>query len=126
MTDLSREPFLATHLMEWPGVYDTTLKLCHAAGFEPNIVSRLHQFATIVGLVAAGRGIALVPESVSKLTLPGVVYAELDQCKVTSDVAIAFRVASNAPATQRLLDLCGELGGEAGQRTVKERRSTFR
>jgi DNA-binding transcriptional LysR family regulator len=28
-----------------------------------------------------------------------------------SDVAVAFRTDGNAPSTQRLLDLCAELGG---------------
>jgi DNA-binding transcriptional LysR family regulator len=108
--NLAQEPFLATHLSEGHGFYDTFLRICRTSGFEPRIASRSHQFATIVGLVAAGRGIALVPESVKKLTLPGVVYEDLVGCEVTSDVAVAYRARGNAPSTQRLLDVCAELG----------------
>jgi DNA-binding transcriptional LysR family regulator len=110
VADLAGEPFAATHLAQGRGFYDTFLRVCRTAGFEPRVTSRSHQFATIVGLVSAGRGIALVPESVKKLTLPGVVYEPLIGCDITSDVAVAFRAHGNAPSTQRLLDLCSELG----------------
>lgn len=109
LTDLAEEPFLSTHLMEGQGFYGTALNICRASGFEPNITSRSHQFATIVGLVAAGRGIALVPESVTKLTVPGVVYEELVGCEFTSDVAIAFRTNGNASPTHRFITLCSDL-----------------
>ena len=110
VADLAQEAFAATHLAAGRGFYDTFLRICSAAGFEPRVTSRSHQFATIVGLVSAGRGIALVPESVTKLTLPGVVYQPLINCAITSDVAVAFRAHGNAPSTQRLLDLCSALG----------------
>lgn len=109
LADMKNEPFLTTHLREGQGFFDVALRLCRAAGFEPRIESRSHQFATIVGLVAAGRGSALVPESVSKLTLPGVEYWPLKAATLTSDVAVAFRTEGNGPATQRLLDICLEL-----------------
>jgi DNA-binding transcriptional LysR family regulator len=108
--DLAHEKFLATHLDEGHGFYDTFLRICRGAGFEPQIVTRSHQFATIVGLVAAGRGIALAPASVKKLTLPGVVFEDLRDCAITTDMAVAFRVEGNAPATARLLDACAALG----------------
>ncbi|WP_167759794.1 LysR substrate-binding domain-containing protein [Massilia horti] len=116
--ELADESFLATHLEEGHGFYDTFVRICRAAGFEPRIASRSHQFATIVGLVAAGRGIALVPESVKKLTVPGVVYSDLIGPSITSDVAVAFRADGNAPSTQRLLKLCAELGDSASIRTT--------
>ncbi|GAB7534579.1 LysR family transcriptional regulator [Burkholderia sp. 3C] len=108
VADLRDEPFLATHLREGHGFYDTALRVCRAAGFAPRIVSRSHQFSTIVGLVAAGRGVALVPESVAKLALPGVVYEALDDCELMSDMAVAFRAEGNAPWTVRFIELCAK------------------
>jgi DNA-binding transcriptional LysR family regulator len=110
LRDLADEPFLLTHLTEGHGFYDTALRVCRSAGFVPRISSRSHQFATIVGLVAAGRGVALVPESVAKLKVPGVVYSDLVDCELTSNVAIAFRKKGNAPATDRFIALCAALG----------------
>ena len=111
---LANESFLTTHLREGYGFYDTALRICRAAGFEPRIAIRSHQFATIVSLVAAGRGIALVPEPVSRLNLPGVVYAELGDNHLTSDIAIAVRIDGNSPATNRFLDLCRDFSGAGG------------
>ncbi|MFP3588524.1 LysR family substrate-binding domain-containing protein [Paraburkholderia sp. SIMBA_055] len=107
---LANERFLSTHLREGYGFYDVALRICNSAGFEPHIVSRSHQFATIVSLVAAGKGVALVPESVRKLTMPGVVYADLSGCEVTSDIAIAYHAADNSPVARRFFGLCAEFG----------------
>ncbi|WP_431061191.1 LysR family transcriptional regulator [Pseudomonas abietaniphila] len=113
LPELKDEPFLTTHLKEGQGFYDTALHICRTAGFEPQVASRSHQFATIVGLVGAGRGIALVPESVIKLAVPGVVYEELVGELPTSDVAIAFRSEGNSPATNRFIELCFKLYHQA-------------
>jgi DNA-binding transcriptional LysR family regulator len=43
-------------------------RACRAAGFEPRIAFRTHDQVTVHGLVAAGVGIALVPQ----LTVPTV------------------------------------------------------
>jgi DNA-binding transcriptional LysR family regulator len=37
-------------------------RLCHAAGFSPRIRHRADDFANVLALVAAGQGVALVPE----------------------------------------------------------------
>jgi len=44
------------------------VRCCHAAGFEPNVAFESDDYQTVQGLVAAGVGVALIPE----LALPGV------------------------------------------------------
>ncbi|KOG91497.1 LysR family transcriptional regulator, partial [Streptomyces varsoviensis] len=39
-----------------------TVRSCHAAGFRPRIRHRVDDFATVLALVAAGQGVALVPQ----------------------------------------------------------------
>lgn len=104
--NLAERPFLVTHLREGYGFYDTMLKTCAQAGFSPDIASRSRQFATIVSLVAAGNGVALVPGSISRLNVPDVVYRPLADCDVSSDVAIAYRTDEAAPAVLRFIMLC--------------------
>lgn len=39
-----------------------TVRACHAAGFTPRVRHQVDEFATVLALVAAGQGVALVPQ----------------------------------------------------------------
>ncbi|MCP4559101.1 MAG: LysR family transcriptional regulator [Bosea sp.] len=106
---LASETFLATNLREGLGFFDTQLQICRDAGFEPRIAARARHFATMMNLVAVGRGVALVPSPVSRLALPGVVYRAL-QTRRTSPVAVLHRPGDRAPALARYLALCVAAG----------------
>lgn len=107
--ELVDEPFLATNLREGLGFFDTQLQICRDAGFEPRIISRCRHFATMMSLVAVGRGIALVPSPVSRLALHGVIYRRLETPR-RSPVAIVHRRGTIAPALARYLALCRAIG----------------
>ena len=107
--DLAGEPILATHLREGFGFYDTMLKVCSAAGFAPRIAGRSRQFATIVSLVAAGRGVGLVPEPVRRLAIPEVVYQPLIGGNACSEVAILYRENESHPAVLRFIEHCKQV-----------------
>ncbi len=51
---IAASPETLCHLM--------TVRLCQAAGFSPRIRHQADDFATVLALVAAGQGVALVPE----------------------------------------------------------------
>ena len=55
---------------------------------------------TIVGLVAAGIGVALVPESLVQLARRGVVYRPLAGRPPSVDIALAWRSADDSPLVQ--------------------------
>ena len=60
-----------------PSLYDAVLAFYHRHGVTPVIAQEATQMQTIVNLVSAGLGIALVPEAVTQLQRPGVVYRPL-------------------------------------------------
>ena len=60
-----------------PSLYDAVLAFYHRHGVTPMIAQEATQMQTIVNLVSAGLGIALVPEAVTQLQRPGVVYRPL-------------------------------------------------
>jgi DNA-binding transcriptional LysR family regulator len=60
-----------------PRLYDAILGACAAAGFSPRIAQEAIQMQTIVNLVSAGLGLALVPQSMRLLQRPGIVYRDL-------------------------------------------------
>jgi len=58
-------------------LFDALLAFYHANGISPHIAQQAIQMQTIVNLVSAGLGIAWVPEAMTQLRRPGVVYRPL-------------------------------------------------
>jgi DNA-binding transcriptional LysR family regulator len=59
------------------GLHDETLAACRKAGFSPRIGQRAPRITSTLGLVAAGLGVALVPKSLQRVKMNGVVYRGL-------------------------------------------------
>lgn len=60
---------------------------------------------TVIGLVAAGFGVALVPAPMCQLRLEGVVYCELDDVVAVVDLTLAWRRDETNPALSLFLRL---------------------
>jgi DNA-binding transcriptional LysR family regulator len=60
-----------------PSLHDAIFALYHAQGRTPRVVQEAIQMQTIVNLVAAGLGVAWVPDSVREFQRSGVVYRQL-------------------------------------------------
>lgn len=52
--------------------------LCRLSGFKPNIVHEAPTTEAVVGIVACGQGVAIVPESAQRLRMLGVDFRPLD------------------------------------------------
>lgn len=52
--------------------------LCRLAGFEPNIAHEAGTSEAIIGIVACGEGVAIVPASAERLRMRGVAFRALD------------------------------------------------
>lgn len=109
LTSLAREPWILFPASEGPGLHDTIEKACMAAGFTPQVAQRAVQMETIVGLVAAGLGVALVPELFKDVGWRGVAFRTLKGpgTPVPYEVALAWRRDDNAPALSSLTSMAG-------------------
>jgi DNA-binding transcriptional LysR family regulator len=85
------------------GFHRNTLQACREAGFEPSVKAIAHDFTEIAALVGIGTGIALVPQSMSRVELPDIHYRPLRSVTITSDVAIAYRKGESSPATKAFI-----------------------
>ena len=88
-----------------PGFHDTILACFRNAGQTPHIGQEAIQMQTIVGLVSAGMGVALVPQSVSNLKRPGVDYRELEDATSQIETGLAWRKDNTSPVLQAFLEL---------------------
>ncbi|WP_165912897.1 LysR substrate-binding domain-containing protein [Tamaricihabitans halophyticus] len=82
---------------------------CAAAGFNPIIRHRASDWRTVLALVAAGRGVALVPGVTPALVPAGVSLVPFDSPAARRHVYAAVRRGSEArPAVQACLSALGE------------------
>ena len=88
-----------------PALHDQILGCFREAGLTPSIEQEAIQMQTIVGLVAAGMGIALVPQSVSNLKRPGVEYRALKEASPLVEIGLAWRRDNTSPVLQSFLHL---------------------
>jgi len=73
----SKEQFIVPPRDIAPGLYDLIISRCSSSGFVPRITQYARQMQTVIGLVAAGMGVALVPSSVQNLKRAGVRYGRI-------------------------------------------------
>jgi DNA-binding transcriptional LysR family regulator len=72
---LAVEPLVLFPRDQAPGFHDLLIEsLAGGTGTGPRVIQYAPEMLTIIGLVAAGTGVSLVPASVSRLALDGVAY----------------------------------------------------
>lgn len=89
------------------GAYQQAIDLCQRAGFAPQVAQEARSAATIVGLVAAGLGVALVPESFQSIQARGVVFRPLRDKGAKSGMWLVFAVGDVSVQEQAFLQLAG-------------------
>lgn len=92
------------------GLWDAVMACCHEAGFRPYDVVETPNIQAMVGLVAAGLGVSLLPESVRHFQLPNVRYVALKDAPV-STLELGWIEGRTPPAVRRFVELAQSLPG---------------
>ena len=85
------------------GIHDETIAACRNAGFSPRIGQQAPRITSALGLVAAGLGVAIVPESMHRMTMDGVVYRRLSGAQPKAFLGLASRRADPSPLVRQFL-----------------------
>jgi DNA-binding transcriptional LysR family regulator len=81
------------------------VRSCHAAGFEPRVAFESDDYQTVQGLVAAGVGVALIPQLALSAVRPDIrIRALHPRSPVRRVLAAARRGAPVTPAVATMLD----------------------
>lgn len=103
---LLREPLVIFPRAIAPSLYDAVLAFYHRHGVTPVIAQEAIQMQTIVNLVSAGLGLALVPQAMRSLQRPGIVYrtlpAALADGAPRAETSLVWRPDA-APVVQRFV-----------------------
>jgi len=105
LKSLAEEPFILFPRKFGSGLYDLIVSFCTRTGFSPRIEQEAIQMQTIVSLVAAGMGIALVPASLQNMRRAGVAYRPLTERSPVIEIGVAWRAADKAPAVRAFVSL---------------------
>ncbi len=120
LRDLADEPWMLGATTTCP---DARMfkRACHAAGFEPNIFFENDDYHAILGFVAAGVGIALIPDLVVRAARQDVVIRSLATGAPVRQVIAAVPAGYRPPAAEAMLEVLLAVGAEwerAGQAKV--------
>lgn len=87
-----------------PAFHDLVTRYFTARGGQAQIVQEAIQMQTIISLVSAGLGIALVPASLRKLAREGVCYIDLEDAP-TLETGLAWRRDDNTPTLEHFVEM---------------------
>jgi len=112
ITTLASEPLIVPPLQPGWGYADSIFQIFREYGIVPRIAQEATGALAVVTIVAGGFGVALVPASLSNLSLPGVTYRPIKgQCR-TSDLTLVWRRDSRASTVRAFLEVIRrEYGG---------------
>lgn len=119
LAKIANEPFILFPRPLAPGLYDQIISLCQQAQFSPNVAQEAVQMQTIVSLVAAEMGIALVPASLQNLQRTGVEYRTLQEPTPKAAIALVWRRQDPSPTVQRFLAVVQADQAEVAAETIR-------
>lgn len=94
-------------------LYGQVLSACMSAGFQPRVVQEATHIMTIIGLVRAGLGVALLPQSASQVQMPGVRYLPMRYDGPRAETVVGWRAGPEIPLVRAFL------GAATPQRTAR-------
>jgi DNA-binding transcriptional LysR family regulator len=107
---LAGEPFVMHPREAGTSAHDQIIDLCQRAGFVPHIVQEARETSTIVGLVATGLGVGIVPASLRNIKVKGVKYRPLQEKESRSSMWLALRGDRSSPQEEMFAILARSLG----------------
>ena len=99
------DPFVSIRPEVAPGFHAHAVRLCEHHNVHPRVVQEAREFATVLALVAAGTGVAIVPESVARIPMAGIRVQRLHGADAAWHVGAAWREKRVGPVLQAFIEL---------------------
>lgn len=90
-----------------PGFYDHCQAYFEKINFTPNVIPEPPDHHILLGLIAEGQGLALIPASLQNVKRQGVVFRPLqeDSSKLSMGIAVTYSELNQSPVLSRFLEL---------------------
>lgn len=97
LADLATQGFIMYPPQAGTSIYRQLHALCLQAGFTPDTVQQAAEASTIIGLVAAGVGISVLPACFDRIQLAGVCYRQLADEQAVTRLLLAHQASEHEP-----------------------------
>lgn len=111
LADFADEPWMLATTASCPDAR-LFLRSCHTAGFEPRIAFQNDDYSAILGFVAAGVGMALIPDMVSRGAREDVTIRTLKPAPPSRPIGAVLPAGYRSPAATAMLGVLVEVAEE--------------
>jgi DNA-binding transcriptional LysR family regulator len=115
LPSLAAEPFVMCSRSVSASYYDHVVALCRSAGFAPRIVAEISDLFSLLQLVRAGVGVALVPSAAAEMRVPGVRMKEVALAAAAWDIDLARKKEDHGPLVDAFVRVAREVSAERAQ-----------
>jgi DNA-binding transcriptional LysR family regulator len=98
LQDLKGEPFITYNPVDGKYFFEMVEGLFQGSGIDTNYVQRISQIHSILALVSARQGVALVPASARALHFDGILLRKFRHAELFADLFVAWRKDNPNPA----------------------------
>jgi DNA-binding transcriptional LysR family regulator len=120
LTDLIHEPLLVYPKAPRPSFADQVLAAFTEANLTPGHVTEVRELQIAMGLVAAGQGIAIVPQSVQGMHHRNVICRPIEDKHAVSPIFFSVRHMDRSPELENMLAAVYSVYDDVGIPYVKE------
>lgn len=104
LMDIADEPML-TLALDKSAFPRYLIQCCVKAGFQPQIFQEANEPQTLLAMVGAGLGVALLPETTSRIGWPGVVFVPIRTNPPSANLYITYTTLDDAPVVRAFLNI---------------------
>jgi len=105
LAELADAPFVMFTREVAPANHDNVLAVFSQAGIHPRLVHAARQWLTVIAMVAHGLGIALVPASLARSRIAGVVFVPLANLAARTTALLVWRPNANNASLARFIEV---------------------
>lgn len=113
---LENETFVNTGPELEVGFWGHTEFVASAGNFTPHVIKRDHDLITVLTYVSMGCGVAVIPQSLARMNIPGVTFREFAGKRLPkAAIAFVYRREGRSPSAERLVSYMRAHALPAGQ-----------
>ena len=105
LADLEEEPFISFHEDQFPGRPELLKRMVRRDPITPKVVAKVRGLSELLGLVAAGRGVALAPADLDQFPHVGVVFVKLTRPRLTLLSSAVWKEQRETPELLSFVDI---------------------
>src|SRR5690349_1258863 len=108
LKNIFQQPFIVIAREVSSTFYDHCIRLCGSAGFSPRVVQEAKDMFTLLNLVRAGIGVALVPRSARQMHVSGIKFAHIRNREAEWDIGVAWNRLHESALVRNFVEICLE------------------